>query len=146
MRIMPYRTTENMIDGLVLTFVNVSKVRSLQMQTERLLGALARSQSTVFGHGKDLRYEWAYGTVFGHPSSGVTGKTDRDLLGKEDGERVMAIKRDVLESGTRLRKRLRIGGRDGDGRFYDLYVEASPGGNGEDGVVGVLTRVEDSES
>jgi two-component system CheB/CheR fusion protein len=140
MRILPYRTTENVIDGLVITFVNVSKARTLQAQTERILAALARSPSTVFGQSRDLKYEWVYGSVFGHAEGEALGKTDGDLLGQEDGERVMSIKRQAIEHGARTRTRVRFGS-DGGAKNYDLYVEAVPGDGA--GLVGVLTRVED---
>jgi len=140
MRIMPYRTTDNVIDGLVITFVDVSKVRSLQVQTERILAALARSPAGVFGQNSDLTYEWVYGSVFGHAASETLGKTDRDLLGQEDGERVMTIKRQAIEHGTRKRTRVRFGS-DRSGEYYDLYVEPVSGDGA--GLVGVLTRVED---
>ena len=141
MRIMPYRTTDDTIDGLVITFVNVSKVRNLQVETDRLLGALARSPSTVFGHGADLRYAWSYGNVFGHSASDVVGKTDLELLGKDDGERIMELKRQTIEHGIRTRTRVRIGGSDGHGRPYDLYLEPVPGRGA--GLVGVLTGVDE---
>ncbi|HEX6275727.1 MAG TPA: CheR family methyltransferase [Polyangiaceae bacterium] len=141
MRILPYRTTKNVIDGLVITFVNVSNVRNLQLQTERILAALARSPSSVFGQNGDLKYEWAYGNVFGHSASETVGKTDQELLGKDDGERVMTIKRQAIEHGARTRTRLRFGG-DGSAKNYDLYVEPVPGDGA--GLVGVLTRVEES--
>lgn len=37
MRIMPYRTTDNVIDGLVLTFIDITKFKALQREQERLL-------------------------------------------------------------------------------------------------------------
>ena len=36
MRIMPYRTTDNVIDGLVITFVNVTKVKRLEAKLTRI--------------------------------------------------------------------------------------------------------------
>src|SRR5690606_31920864 len=36
MRILPYRTTENVIDGLVITFVDITRIKGLQ-ESERLL-------------------------------------------------------------------------------------------------------------
>lgn len=142
MRIMPYRTTENVIDGLVITFVNVTQVRLLQSQTERLVTALDRSPATVFGQDRELKYEWAYGKVFGHQAADTTGKTDRDLLGADDGERVLAIKRQAISEGAQSTTRVKLGNSNGGGKTYDLYIQ--PAGNGG-GLVGVLTRVDDSE-
>jgi two-component system CheB/CheR fusion protein len=36
MRILPYRTTDNMIDGLVITFVDITKIKELQQSEARL--------------------------------------------------------------------------------------------------------------
>ena len=47
-RMLPYRTMENLIDGLVVTFVDITKVRGLQQQTEAAPGALTSSPTTVF--------------------------------------------------------------------------------------------------
>ena len=55
MRILPYRTTDNVIDGLVLTFVDITVVRALQQGQRRLLDALKNSPTRVFGLDRDLR-------------------------------------------------------------------------------------------
>jgi hypothetical protein len=94
----------------------------------------------VFAQDRNLRYEWAYGNVFGIPGSNAAGKTDQELLGDGDGERVSEIKRDVLEHGARTKTRIRVGGTDGHGKTYDLYVEPNPGD--ASGLVGVLTRID----
>jgi two-component system CheB/CheR fusion protein len=143
MRIMPYRTTDNVIDGLVITFVNVTQVRLLQSQTQRLVTALDHSPATVFGQDREFKYEWAYGKVFGHAAVDTTGKTDRELLGADDAERLLAIKRQAISEGTRLRTRVKLGDSNGGGKTYDLYIEPASGNGG--GLVGVLTRVDDSE-
>jgi two-component system CheB/CheR fusion protein len=146
MRIMPYRTTQNVIDGLVITFVNVSKLQNLHARTERILAALARSPSTVFGQSRELRYEWAYGSIFGRTPQETAGKTDHELLGPENGERVTAVKRQALEHGTRAHARLRIGKNgngNGDAGNYELYVEPLPGDGA--GIVGVLTKIDEGQ-
>ena len=141
MRIMPYRTTDNVIDGLVLTFVNVTKVRNLQTQTERLVRTLGRSTTSVFSQDRELKYEWAYGPIFGYPAAQVPGKTDRDLLGVHDGEAVIKLKQEVLASGRRKRRQLEL--KAGDGRrVYDLYLEPAAG---EGGIVGVVNQIDDAE-
>jgi two-component system, chemotaxis family, CheB/CheR fusion protein len=138
MRIMPYRTAQNLIDGLVLTFVDVTKARKLQEQTERLFGALIRSPVGVFAQDNRLQYEWVYGSVFGHLPGDAQGRTDRELLGGQDGELVMAMKREVLERGERARRKILLGNGNG-GKTYNLYVEPVSGDGS--GIVGVVTEV-----
>lgn len=138
MRILPYRTTENMIDGLVVTFVNVTKVRGLQEQTQRLLGALSNSATGVAAQDRELRYEWAFGSVFGRWPNQIAGRTERELLKDADAEQVLKLKRRVLESGQGNRERMRIS-LDGQQKLYDLFVDAVTDTSGA--VVGVTTVI-----
>ncbi|NUO51720.1 MAG: PAS domain-containing protein [Polyangiaceae bacterium] len=123
MRILPYRTTENVIEGLVLTFVDITKVRRLQQNQERLLRALESSPTCVFGNDTSLRYRWAYVPVFGRQPHEVDGKTDGELFGTEASKPLTALKRKVLDSGTAARGRIELP-VSGKLRTYDLYVEA----------------------
>jgi two-component system CheB/CheR fusion protein len=122
MRILPYRTTENVIDGLVVTFVNVTKVRGLQEQTRHLLGALASSPTGVAAQDRELRYEWAFGSIFGRWPNEINGRTDAELLNASEAETLAALKRRVLETGTRSRERLRVTPL-GLSRLYDVFLE-----------------------
>lgn len=122
MRILPYRTTENVIEGLVLTFVDITTVRRLQKNQERLLKALSGSPTCVFGHDTTLRYRWAYYPIFGFQPNEVEGKTDAEIFGSEAAKAVVALKKRVIDSGTATRGRVELpvlGGR----RTYDFYVE-----------------------
>jgi hypothetical protein len=120
--------------------VNVTKVRNLQTQCERLLDTLDRSTTSVFSQNRELKYEWAYGTLFGQPAAQAAGKTDRELLGALDGDTVTKLKREVLTTGHRGRRQiaLRAEGRG----VYDLYLEPAAG---EGGIMGVVTQRHDSE-
>jgi two-component system, chemotaxis family, CheB/CheR fusion protein len=139
MRILPYRTTANVIDGLVITFVDVSKLQKLQVQTERLLEALARSSISVYAQNRELKYEWVYGTLYGRQPHETLGKSDRDLVGTEDGERLMAISRKALERGEAMRERVQLRGSNGNAMSYELYVEPLLGEGL--GLVGVVSEL-----
>jgi two-component system CheB/CheR fusion protein len=67
MRMLPYRTTDNVIDGLVVTFVDTTKIKVLEEETRRLMGALSESPTAIFGQSADLTYEWAFGNLAGPP-------------------------------------------------------------------------------
>jgi hypothetical protein len=143
MRILPYRTMANVIDGLVITFVNVTKLQKLQVQTERLLEALARSSISVYAQDRDLKYEWVYGTLFGRQPRETLGKTDRELLGAEDGERLMAINRQALERGEAKQERVHLRGPSGNRANYDVYVEPLIGVGS--GLIGVVTELGEAD-
>jgi two-component system CheB/CheR fusion protein len=63
MRIMPYRTTDNVIDGVVLTFSDITAQKRIQekliVSEERFRVALTASRTMVFNQDRDLRYTWA---------------------------------------------------------------------------------------
>ena len=140
MRILPYRTMENMIDGLVVTFVNVTKVRGLQEQTRRLLSALSSSATGVCAQDRELRYEWAFGSIFGRWPNEVNGRTDRDLLRDEDSEALGQLKRRVFESGKPAHERVRLSPQ-GQAKLFDLYLAPVREGEQVIGVTSVITEL-----
>ena len=143
MRILPYRTTDNVIDGLVVTFVNVTGVRRLQEQTRRLVGALGASATSVCSQDRELRYEWAYGCIFGRWPNEIAGRADGDLLPEADAQTVALIKQRVLESGKRTHERVRVT-LDGDpkGKLYDLFLDPVSDASGKvTGLTSVITEL-----
>ena len=145
MRVLPYRTDENVIDGLVLTFVDITKIRSLQQSERRLLEALKRSTTTVFGQDRQLRFVWSWSSVFGHTMSELMGKTDADFLPAGQATVLDEIKRGVIASESPARKRVTLSPRRED-RTYDLFVEPMRAEGGEIvGVSCVLTDITDLE-
>jgi len=141
MRILPYRTTDNVIDGLVMTFIDISKIKRLQQNEQQLTGALRQSPTTVYGQDSDLRYTWIYNATFGRRPEAVVGKRDEDLFDAEDARRLGEIKRQVLESsrGARHTATLKV---DGAQHVYDLYIEPTKDQAGNVvGLTGVHTDV-----
>jgi two-component system CheB/CheR fusion protein len=141
MRILPYRTMENMIDGLVVTFVNVTKVRGFQEQTRRLLSALGSSATGVCAQDRELRYEWSFGRVFGRWPNEITGRTEQELLPGPDAFAVEDLKRRVLQSGKRARERVSVS-LTKERKLYDLFLEplTDEGGN-VTGITSVITEL-----
>jgi two-component system CheB/CheR fusion protein len=121
-RILPYRTTDNVIEGLVFTFVDITKLKAVQAEQDRLVDVLQRSPVGVFGQDRDLRITWTADAVFGRPSDTLLGKTDADLLEPADAEALTAVKRGVLEQGVPARQRTTLA-VDGRHHTYDLYLE-----------------------
>ncbi|MFL6656614.1 MAG: chemotaxis protein CheB, partial [Massilia sp.] len=87
-RIMPYRTQDNRIDGVVITFVDISAAktleRALRMSEERFRIALEHAPITVFNQDTDLRYTWMHTLQPQLRANEVIGKTDADLFGADD--------------------------------------------------------------
>ena len=139
MRILPYRTTENVIDGLVLTFVDITKLRRLQDDRRRLVEVLRTSTTKIFEQDLELRFRWVAQPVFGHEPEALVGKRDADVFEPAVARAMTALKRDVLASRVPARQRFEIG-LDGSSRVYDLFVEPTREESGEvSGVACVVT-------
>ncbi|HTJ82873.1 MAG TPA: PAS domain-containing protein, partial [Polyangiaceae bacterium] len=145
MRILPYRTLENVIEGAVITFVDVTETklagqeleradRAMRLNEERMRVALRASSIAVFNQDADLKYTWIYAPDDELAAAGRVGKTDADLLPAEEAATVMAIKRQVLESGIGARKQVWMTLEDGKS-LYDLTVEPLRGAQGR--VIGI---------
>ncbi len=126
MRIQPYRTVDNVIEGAVLTFVDVTAARKLQealrLNEERLRVALSSASISVFNQDVDLRYTWGHNPNLGSTAEDIVGKTDADLLPEQEAAALTAVKQKVLASGKGMRQNIRttIAGKT---VVYDLTVE-----------------------
>lgn len=126
MRIQPYRTMDNVIEGAVLTFVDVTEARklheALRVNEERLRVALSAVSICVFNQDTDLRYTWIQNPNFGFVTEQIIGKTDVDLLREKDAATLTTIKRKVLESGKGARRNVQVTIAD-QTVVYDLMIE-----------------------
>jgi two-component system, chemotaxis family, CheB/CheR fusion protein len=138
MRIQPYRTMDNVIEGAVLTFVDITKALRLQeelrVNAERMRIALSATSISVFSQDLDLRYTWIHSPNPGFAAVQIIGKSDADLLPKQEAATLTAIKRQVLASGQGAREIVRttIAGKT---FVYDLTIEPLRDANGA--VVGI---------
>jgi two-component system, chemotaxis family, CheB/CheR fusion protein len=126
MRIQPYRTTENVIGGAVLTFVDITDARSLQeglrVNEERLRVALSAASISVFNQDTGLRYTWMHNPIPGYKAEQIIGKTDADLLPEQEAATLTDIKQQVLKTGKGKRQNIQAT-VSGKTLVYDLTVE-----------------------
>jgi two-component system CheB/CheR fusion protein len=143
---LPYRTTDNVIDGLVVTFVDITKIKGLQEDWRRLIVALGGAPTAIFGQTNDLVYDWAFGNILGQTAQRMIGRTDQDLFA-DDGRVLADLKREVIASRKALRRRILLG-FDGARRTHDIFLQPimkdGKDGGGIVGVSGVLTALEDA--
>ncbi len=96
MRIQPYRTLDNFIEGAVLTFVDVTASRKLHdvllLNEERLRVALNSTSMVLFNQDTDLRYTWIHNPNTGFKAEQAIGKTDAGLLPEQEGVELAALK------------------------------------------------------
>ena len=141
MRILPYRTTDNVIDGLVITFVDIRKVRGLQESERQLVGILEGSSTAVFTADADLRYVSVSNPVFGLGSDVLLGRTDAEVLPEQEATALGELKARVLATSTPVREQLAV---DVEGRtiLYDLYLSPMVKPDGTVcGVAGVVNQL-----
>lgn len=120
MRILPYRTTDEVIDGLVVTFVDVTEVKKLQFE-QRMLRALAGVGTTIFGVDTQLRVTWSSGPVFGQGES-LRGVALASTLPSEQAERLLVLMQTVCEHRAPVHAQLELE-IEGVTRSLSIYVE-----------------------
>jgi len=125
MQIMPYRTSMNVIEGVVITFVDITEEKSLLEELNQVKEnydhLLELTQTSVYTQDTKLVYTSAFfqGTDF--KSSALIGKTDKDLYSKEDAKKLETIKKKVLKTKKPSRDVISLTIREKT-RFYDLTV------------------------
>jgi two-component system, chemotaxis family, CheB/CheR fusion protein len=126
MRIQPYRTLDNVIEGAVLTFVDITQRKqmeaALRESEARLRIALQAFPLVVSNQDRELRYTWIHNPQPGFSAEQVLGKTDADFLPAPEAATLMALKRQVLDSGQGTRQEVRTS-RDGQPQRVELTVE-----------------------
>jgi len=79
-RIMPYRTAKNVIDGLVITFFDITELTALQSLHDGLLEAIEASPVAVSRVDEQARLRDVTGKIFGLDADEVLGRTYTELL------------------------------------------------------------------
>jgi two-component system CheB/CheR fusion protein len=153
-RIMPYRTLKNVIDGLVITFTDASAARALEgalRQEGDLLRKLADSlphmiwSSRADGAFDYLNRQWLDYT--GVPEQEQLGQGWLQQVSPEDRERVRSEWHAALESGATLDSEFRI--RDASGAYRWFKARAAPTRDAQGRVqkwYGTATDIEDIRS
>ena len=126
MCIQPYRTLDNVIEGAVITFLDITKLKKLEDElrlNQKSIQLAAETFSVaVFEQDKELRYNWIQGSGSFFSNENVLGKTDVDILPAEAAAHLTAVKRRVLESGKGTQLDIQAG-MDGHTRSYKLTIE-----------------------
>ncbi len=133
-RVLPYRTNDNRIEGIVVTFDDITELRKTQqdlMRAERYLRlAIENSSVIIFAQDTDLRYTYILNQPSGYPTDDIIGKTDKEIV-PENHREIDAVKRTVLRSGNPRRETMKINTRRGKILWLDVMLEClrDAGGN-----------------
>ena len=110
---------------------------ALRESEQRFRLALRNAPVSVAAQDRDLRFLWAFNqrTV---DSAQVLGQTDTDLFPPDDAARLMALKRQAMESGTEVREQLWLTSN-GQRMFLDLCLVPTRDDAGQVTGVGIAT-------
>ena len=139
-KISPYRTLDNVIDGVVITFNNITPVKkaesALILSEQNFKISLKSSPLIVATVDVDLRYIWIYNPHPDFDSKKLIGKRD-DEIDKNDGTKALVqLKRKVLKTGKSVRKTIVFPLSNGE-ITYDVTAEAIRDTEGN--IIGVTT-------
>jgi two-component system CheB/CheR fusion protein len=104
MRIRPYRTVENVIDGVVITFVDITERKQHEESKSRLAAIIESSQDAIIGHDFDgLVTSWNVGAsrIFGYTADEAIGRPLSILLPDNHVDEVPRILK-TLQRGERI--------------------------------------------
>lgn len=77
LRIMPYRTAENVIDGAILTFVDITTLKNLEAELRHLAAIVESSSDAIIGQNNDgIIVSWNRGAelLFGYAEEEAKGR------------------------------------------------------------------------
>jgi diguanylate cyclase (GGDEF)-like protein/PAS domain S-box-containing protein len=116
---------------------------ALRKSEERFRVALKNSHVVVFNQDLELKYTWINAPVLGWAQQECLGRTDAEIIGGEDGDRLTVIKQAVLLSGAGSRTEVSIT-FGGEKHYFDLTVEPLHSRRGE--LVGITCAAVDITS
>lgn len=103
---------------------------ALRLSEERFQIALQNSPVVLFNQDRDLRYTWVHNAALGQSADRILGHSDDQLLERQaDIDRLTALKRQVLDSGTGTRSEIVIWANNRN-HYFDLTIEPLRDANG----------------
>lgn len=117
-RILPYRTQENMINGVVITFPDITASKVLQLELTQIVESLPQLMWTclVDGSCDHLTHQWTNYT--GIPENEQLGYGWLQQVHPDDRDRVSAGWRTTIETGESFELDFRIRGKEGAYRWF----------------------------
>jgi two-component system CheB/CheR fusion protein len=127
LRVLPYRTVEDVIDGVVLTFLDITKLKRTEEERERLAAIVDSSQDGIIGKTLDgVITSWNAGAerMYGYSPREAIGRT-LDLIVPLDQRSRMADAFEKMRQGTKVEPFETVRVRKDGGRF-DISLTFSP--------------------
>lgn len=126
LRMRPYRTVDDVMGGVVLTFVDISDRRQHELERARLAAIVDSSSEIIIGHtleGTITSWNASAERILGYPATGVVGRSLSLLVPAEGQERVG----DLLLACSRAQpSQVEMGWLRHDDSIVQLAVTCSP--------------------
>ena len=137
LRVRPYRTLHNVLDGVVMTFMDITEVKRAQEVGDRLAAIVQSSNDAIVGKDLDgIVTSWNDGAarLFGYAAHEIIGKPITILIppGREDEEPGILAR---IRKGERVEHYETVRRRK-DGSLVDILLTVSPVRDGHGKVVG----------
>ena len=147
-RLMPYRTLDNVVEGAVLTFLNVDAIKRgelvAQREAERMRTGIQPLPLVLFHQDAQLKYTWIFGDQTDGLNQEAVGKSDQELFSQEEAATLTALKSRTLESGLSQYQDITLKLSD-EGRRFQIRVGPWPAEEGQrSGLLGSLLEVPES--
>jgi two-component system CheB/CheR fusion protein len=144
LRVLPYRTLEDVIDGVVITFVDVTDLKRAQEQTARLAAIVESSQEAIIGKNLDrVILSWNGGAerLYGYKAEEALGRPITFVIPPER-------QAEMLPVYERLKRREEVGPLETerirkDGRRLSVTVAPSPVYDESGELVGIASIEQD---
>ncbi|MEO6228352.1 MAG: CheR family methyltransferase, partial [Thermomonas sp.] len=136
LRMTPYRTTDNRIDGVVLTFVDVSERKAYELECSRFGAIIASSKDAIIGHSLDgIIDSWNHGAerLLGYSKAEMLRQSLLKVAPSEDQGQL----RELLDScqATSGLAETEMSWRHKDGSVIQIALSCSPVKDGSGRVV-----------
>ena len=140
LRILPYRTVNNVINGVVVTLDDITEGKrieeELRRSEERFRTVLRGSPLMVAHVDCDLRYTWIHSPHEDFDPPSMIGKRDDEIAVNQGTQRLRQLKHEVIESGAGKSAEITFPVSDGD-VTYSISAEPLRDSKGE--VIGATT-------
>ena len=144
--VVPVLDEKGQSSGAVAAFMDITEQKraeeALRQSEERFRAIVSSTPDHVFVQDRNLRYTLVINPQLGLTEQDMIGKTDFDILVKEDAEKLTAIKRQVLETGKSVYVESPATSKDGKPEFFEgSYVPKFDAEDRCDGLIGYFRNV-----
>jgi len=117
------------IAGVVLTFVDITRLRRFRESEARLERALVQSRVSVWEQAPDGTFRWAFGRVFGRSAEDVVGRSESDLMSEPTATILARSRQAALDHRTTVSETITVAGSD---LVTKIEVVVAPTGRGDE--------------